>query len=536
MKKTFIYSIIILLAACLASCEKNECPVGAAEGTITFAPASVETRALIEDAAALQAQTFQVFDYLDGKQYIKNTVSYASGAWTYGDEQTYLWKNGTHKFFGFTQNAGTLSANVLTVSKTLTTAEADQADLLYSEVFSTKAADWKADAAHTVDTPVALHMKHLFSAVSITLKNCTDYEASVTKVTAPAIPNEGSATVSYAGNAADVTYTTPTVSTSSSFVSATPINAATALASQKSIDVLKMAAADAKAYQLVWPQTLAKDAVTVTVSYTLNGTTYTDKTVTLPADTWEAGKKYDYELQILPSDIRLVFQVMPWDAKGVDINSESGSINMSNVTWQNTVVTLNQGTASETTANTLNNSAYSVYMYHNASVQVIKRDENGEPVHQTYPEDVVVDGETIHKKGDPVVDEYGNPTVYEMEWKTYDYYPAQGYFTVNYPKEGKYRIGLIPAYGQTTVNEEMYEIYIYDLASKEWKKHNQTDGESISNKTVYFQVRASENVAATHPEYKAQIDIWFKADGSDEWVSGYSEIRANYACIIPAVN
>lgn len=535
MKKAFTYSALVLLLAATA-CDKTE-SVSLGESGIRFAPASVETRALIEDAAGLQAQAFQVYDFMGTTKYIDETISYntTTSTWDYASGVDYLWKAGTHKFFGFTQNAGTLSANVLTVSKTLTTAEADQTDLLYSEVFSTKAADWKADAAHTVDTPVALHMKHLFSAVSITLKNCTDYEASVTKVTAPAIPNEGSVTVSYAGNAADVTYTTPTVSTSSSFVSATPINAATALASQKSIDVLKMAAADAKAYQLVWPQALAKDAVTVTVSYTLNGTTYTDKTVALPADTWVAGKKYDYELQILPSDIQLIFQVMPWDAKDVDINSETGSINMSNVTWQNKVVTLNQGTPSETTANTLDNSAYSVYMYHNASVQVIKRDENGDPVHQTYPEDVVVDGETIHKKGDPVVDEYGNPTVYEMEWKTYDYYPAQGYFTVNYPKAGKYRIGLIPAYGQTTVNEEMYEIYIYDLASKEWKKHNQTDGESISNKTVYFQVRASENVAATHPEYKAQIDIWFKADGS-EWVSGYSEIRANYACIIPAVN
>ncbi|MBQ6762419.1 MAG: hypothetical protein IJP49_06675, partial [Bacteroidales bacterium] len=362
----------------------------------------------------------------------------------------------------------------------------------------------------------------------------TDFEASVTKVTAPAIPNAGSASVSYAGDAVAVSY--GTVGISGSFVTATPISTATTLASQKSIDVLKMAVADAKGYQMVWPQTLAEDAVTITISYTLNGTTYTDKTVALPADTWVAGKKYDYELQILPSDIRLIFQVMPWDAKDVDINSETGSINMSNVTWQNTVVTLNQGTPSETTANTLDNSAYSVYMYHNASVQVIKRDENGEPVHQTYTEDVVVDGVTIHEAGDPVVDEYGNPTVYEMEWKTYDYYPAQGYFTVNYPKVGKYRIGLIPAYGQTTVNEEMYEIYIYDLASKEWKKHNQTDGESISNKTVYFQVRASENVADTHPEYRAQIDIWFKTDGSNEWISGYSEIRANYACIIPAVN
>ena len=179
-----------------------------------------------------------------------------------------------------------------------------------------------------------------------------------------------------------------------------------------------------------------------------------------------------------------------------------------------------------------------MYMYHNASVQVIKRDENGEPVHQTYEEDVVVDGETIHEAGDPVVDEYGNPTVYEMEWKKYDYYPAQGYFTVNYPKIGLFKLDLIPAYGETSVNKYMYEIYVYDntlTTADKWRKIK-ADGETITNKTVYFQVRASENVAATHPEYKAQIDIWFKADGSDEWISAYSEIRANYACIIPAVN
>ena len=502
MKKTFIYSIIILLAACLASCEKNEGPVGAAEGTITFAPSAVKTRALIEDEAALQAQTFQVYDYLDGAKYIENTVSYASGAWTYGDEQTYLWKNGTHKFFGFTQNAGTLSANVLTVSKTLTTAEADQADLLYSEVFSTTAAAWKADAAHTVDTPVALHMKHLFSAVSITLKNCTDYEASVTKVTAPAIPNVGSATVSYASNAADVTYTTPTVSTSSSFVSATPISSATALDSQKSIDVLKMAVSDVKGYQMVWPQALAKDAVTVTVSYTLNGATFADKTVTLPADTWEAGKKYDYELQILPSDIRLVFVVQPWDSgEAGEIDTKTGSINMSNVTWMNTKVKLTEG-ATET-ENTVNNSGYAVNMYYKPWVL------------QT------VDG----------VETWSQYTQYG------GYYPAQGYFTVNYPKAGLFKIELIPAYGETEVDPSKYQILIYDNSTDPaaFRAIN-PEGETIptDHETIYFQIRAT--LPQDGAQHKAQINILFKPDGSDEWISAYSEIRANYALVIPATN
>ena len=569
MKKAFTYSALVLLLAATA-CNKTE-SVSLGEGGIRFAPASAETRALIEDAAGLQAQTFQVYDLLDGASYIEDVIAYADGAWNYASENTYSWKAGAHKFYGFTQNAGTLTGNALSVSKTLTTAEADQADLLYSEVFSTTAADWKADAAHTVDTPVALHMKHLFSAVSITLKNCTDFEASVTKVTAPAIPNAGSATVSYAGDAVDVTY--GAVSASGSFVSATPISSATALASQKSIDVLKMAAADAKAYQLVWPQTLAEgeDAVTVTVSYTLNGTTYTDKVVTLPADTWEAGKKYDYELQILPSDIHLKFVVQPWDAgEAGEIDTSTGSINMSNVTWMNTKLMVN-----DVLVNTVNNSGYSVTMYKDPYLTITKYPADvyqtyEEDVYQTYEEDVYAeDGETIiHHAGDQVLDENGDPIIlhhagdqvldendepiilhhegdlildenghqdYQKGTQYSGYYPAQGYFTVNYPNSGLFKIELIPAYGETEVDPSKYQILIYDNSTNPAAfRAIKTDGETITNNTVYFRIAAAADQDGA--QHKAQINILFKPDGSDEWISAYSEVRANYALVIPATN
>lgn len=585
MKKAFTYSALVLLLAATA-CDKTE-SVSLGESGIRFAPASVETRALIEDAAGLQAQAFQVYDFMGTTKYIDETISYntTTSTWDYASGVDYLWKAGTHKFFGFTQNAGTLSANVLTVSKTLTTAEADQADLLYSEVFSTTAADWKADAAHTVDTPVALHMKHLFSAVSITLKNCTDYEASVTKVTAPAIPNEGSATVSYAGDKVAVEYTAPTVI--GNFVSATPISSATALASQKSIDVLKMAAADAKAYQLVWPQTLAEDAVNVTVSYTLNGTTYTDKTVTLPADTWVAGQKYDYELQILPSDIRLVFVVQPWDSgEAGEIDTETGSINMSNVTWMNTKLMVN-----DELVNTVVNKDFSVTMYKDPYFPVASM--YSETVYQTYPEDVyqtyeedvyAEDGETIihhagdqvldeedkpivlhhagdqvldeddnpivlHNIGDPVLDENGNQ-VYENGTQYSGYYPAQGYFTVNYPRSGLFKIELKPAVKDPQgeyFDASKYEILIYDasLAHPAFRAIN-PEGETITINTVYFRITAAAKQDGA--QHKAQINIWFKAAQYDEttetwvipedaeWVSAYSEIRANYALVIPATN
>ena len=592
MKKTLLYSAFVLLLAA-AACNKTE-NIASGDGQIRFSPFSEATRALIENEADLQAATFQVYDFLNGSEYINETISYADGAWNYASGNTYTWKSGTHKLFGYTAGAGTLTDNVLTVSKTLTTADADQVDLLYSEIVKTTDTEWKTAAGHTDQTPVTLNLKHMLSAVSITLKNCTDYDASVTKVTAPAIPNAGSATVSYAGDKVDVTY--GAVSASGSFVSAAPISSATALASQKSIDVLKMAAADAKGYQMVWPQTLAKDAVTVTVSYTLNGTTYTDKTVTLPADTWEAGKKYDYILQILPSDIHLKFVVQPWDAgEAGAIDTSTGSINMSNVTWMNTKLMVN-----DVLTNTVNNAGYSVTMYKDPYLTVTKYPADvyqtyEEDVYQTYEEDVYAeDGETIihhagdqvldenggriilHRTGDQVLDEENNPIVlhhagdlildenghqvYQKGEQYSGYYPAQGYFTVNYPKAGLFKIGLKPAVKDPQgeyFDASKYEILIYDntIANPEAPKDEQhpvgfraidPDGEDITNNTVYFRIAAAANQDGA--QHKAQINIWFKAAQYDEttetwvipedaeWVSAYSEIRANYALVIPATN
>lgn len=521
MKKALIYSAMVLLAGAMA-CSKND-HVLSGEGRILFAPADAGTRALVTNDN-ITGETFQVFDFMGTTKYIDETISYdtATSTWAYASGVDYLWKAGTHKLFGFTAGAGTLGEDQkVTFSKTLTTATTDQVDLLYSEIVTQDAAAWKAISGNTPDTPVALNFKHSLAAVSVTLKNYTDFEASVTKVTAPAVPNAGSVTVDFSGTEPAVAY--GAVSTSGSFVAATPISTATALASGKTIDVLAMAAADAKGYQMVWPQTLpdGENAVTVTVSYTLNGATFTDKTVTLPADTWVAGQKYDYELQILPSDIRLVFKVQPWESgEAGDIDTEDGSINMSNVTWMNTKLYVD-----DVLVNTVVNSEYSVYMYKDPYLTITK-----------YPEDVYAeDGVTIlHHAGDLILDENGQQD-YQKGAQYSGYYPAQGYFTVNYPKAGLFKIGLIPAYGETTVDASKYEILIYDssLAPPAFRAID-PDGEEITNNTVYFRVAAAaEQDGAMH---QAQIDIWFKPDGSDEWISAYSEVRANYACVIPATN
>ncbi len=208
-------------------------------------------------------------------------------------------------------------------------------------------------------------------------------------------------------------------------------------------------------------------------------------------------------------------------------------------------------------------------------------DENGEPIilhhagdRKKYTEDVK-DPETgeiihhagddilLHHDGDPVLDEYGRPIVhhagdimygpdgepmYEVGQQMEGYCPAQGFFTVNYPKSGLFKIELIPAYGQTEadLDASKYEIYIYDYPTTTEGGEEvpgsfraiDPAGEPITNNTVYFQVRAADN--QDRFEHKAQINIWFTTDTeateNTEWISAYSEIRANYALVIPATS
>ena len=259
---------------------------------------------------------------------------------------------------------------------------------------------------------------------------------------------------------------------------------------------------DTPAPRMTWPGDYAEGAITVTVNYTVAGeTTPAEKTLSFPAVSWAAGKVNAYNILLYPDKLDLIFEVQPWQSVDLgSVDTKTASINMSNVTWQNTKVKLSEDGEE---VNTLSISGYSVYMYHNPYVK---------------------DGET---------------------WSQYSgYYPAQGYFTVNYPESGKYRIGIIPAYGETTVDASKYEIYVWTIKldedgnpvvvdgkqQYEWKKHDQTNGADITHDTIYFQVRAAATSYDTSS--KAQINIWFQPAGSTEWISAYSEIRANYACVI----
>ncbi|MBQ6044738.1 MAG: hypothetical protein IJL42_04360 [Bacteroidales bacterium] len=540
MKKAYIYLTFIVIAVLAVACSKNGSqvdptkPEAAKEANIGFGTASAKAPdALVKDEnKPLQVR---VYDYYTATTtetvYINDLIQEATtaGAWAFVSGDEYAWKKGAHKFLGWVEKDET-GANVPNLSyanKVLSVGTAAApvaaADYRYAEIVTVNWPDNTmigTDASgKSVAKPVSLNVKHLTSALKLKVKNSTNANQTVaiTSATLKNVVTTGSAKVDY--SAESVAYTAG--ATGNITLPAVTISGAMAPDAEVVSDMV-----------YVWPQEVnpapaegetPATVATVEVAYTLNGAEKTAK-MDIPATEWEAGKVYILDLQIVNKNIVLVFKVQPWDAseEAGEIDTSTGSINMTNVTWMNTVV---RETADGPEVNTLNNSGYAVTMYYHPYV----------------------------KNGD--------------SWTQYTanngYIPAQGYFTVNYPKEGLFKIELIPAYGETEVSPEFYEIYIYEYPTKKevdgvevevpgFFRPIDPDGEEISMNTVYFQVRAAGPKDAQGEEgdddyvpafdgqdgaqHKAQINIWFKPDDQDEWISAYSEIRANYALIIPATS
>lgn len=392
-------AVILALAALAVSCNKFEDKTPG-DGLISFEPQAVGTKAMINDATGLQAQTFAVKDIVDGALYVDNVVAY-NGGWAYTSpaDAKYLWKAGTHNLFGYTAGMGTFAGTTLTLPSTTLTTAYDQTDLLYSDIVSTTADAWKA--ANVKGDPVPLHFHHLFSALSLTIENHTPANVTVNSV-AVSLPNKATPTVSFAGTAPVVNIGTPAID--GKFVQ---MSTAVTLASKDTLDVLaqaKLASKAKPAQYMVWPQTLAAASETtgaqIEIRYVQDGATKT-ATVAIPANTeWVAGKINAYNLEIRPTSIELVFEVQPWETvDGIDsVDTATGSLNMSNVTWVQQIVN---------GKNTVDNNGY-------GTVYLIK---NGDA-----------------------------------------YTPAKGYFTVNYPTTGTYEIVLIPAYGGSEEDLQYFSV------------------------------------------------------------------------------
>ena len=502
MKKTILYAAMILALGFAAACDKTE-EGFTGESLIRFAPETIGTKAMVDNAAALQAFTFNVYDLWSGQDalYVNDVITYSDNAWKYTSGNKYTWKKGTHKLFGFRSDglatAPTLATDYkATFTHTFTTAADTQVDLLYSEIITITDTEWKSTEGNTKDTPIPLHFKHLATGLAMTLENYTAESVTVSAVSVT-LPNAGSATVDFSGTEPNLVTGTLT---SGTFTAGTL--ASTTLASKAKLDVLAQAAlaADAKPAQyMVWPQTIAEGDAVVNVSYTQGGVNKNAQ-VKLPAGTWESGKIYSYNLEIRPTELFITFHVEDWQPVTLPtVDAQTGSINMSNVMWVNKAINL--GTEEEPNiVNTVDNSGYgSVTLVYHSQTETVTNPDTGEETTET-------------------------TNVYE---------PAVGFFTVNYPTNGTYRLSLIKAHGGDEKDLAHFTISPYGAEDLEPNEDGSyaLPHDSLGNpQTIYFKVEAKPT---DHARHIAQLDLHITPTGGVE-TSAYSEIRATYTLIIPA--
>ena len=546
MKKLIIFTGI-LLAIAATGCKKSglgDNPVAGTDtredisfGSVVINKAfSGESKMTFSDGFSFTVNDLlKVDDAAESAHIDKDYIVYASdsGTWTYGSTKTYQWKNGTHTFFGWSKNDGFIDANTfwgsapalngrtLTLpTKVLTTADKNQFDFLYSDILKTTAADWKS--SHDKEATVPLAFNHLFSAVSMTLENLVaDKSVTVKSVKlTDTFKNSGSATITFGDPAASGETATKVVVLPTAATSTTPYIAATAitegtLATGAKIDILdqKALAADGTPkFGLVWPQTFDGNGKELEVVYKREGDAgYTTSKLSIPATTWEPGYKYKYNLQITPNDIVLTFNVLPWESvDGLAGNTSTGSINMSNVTWIQQKVVINDAAPVNTVINSKDGSVTLFY------VTPTSKEVDGKEVPTT-----LIDGEPVTEAG---------------------YIPAYAFFTVNYPLEGTYELSLIRAKDATDDSDlEFFEISTPEtypnlpVIEKNGKKIPQT---------IYFSVRAKMSTTDDNgntvtvqdgKEHKASINLHITPKGGEK-ISAYSEIRANYTLIIPATS
>lgn len=343
MKKTIIY--IATAVALLCSCNKNEEPAAVSQDNLIRFNASVETRALITDAAGLQASTFVIKDILGTETYIDDELTY-DGTWKTAKD--YPWKAGTHVFASWLKTDGTIAAKdffsaepTLDADKKIAltkemTSETPQFDFLYSGVALTQTAEEPVKyPEYTLDLP----MHHLFSNVTFVVKNEMEYAVDLKSLVVNGVSTNKTAVITYAAPAAPEENPTSTGVATLDYTSATTGNFINKVGQQTTTGegedavtttapfatIAKNATSEEAFGGLIWAQTAEEVAaahINVSYSYEVPSegedptVVENEASISLPTGTtWESGKKYVYTLSVKGKLIEIKLQVIPWNFK-----------------------------------------------------------------------------------------------------------------------------------------------------------------------------------------------------------------------------
>ena len=183
--------------------------------------------------------------------------------------------------------------------------------------------EWTKDLK---DTPVELAVRHLSSALTYTFVNQTENKTyEVTGITVGGITTKAGATVTYGEEGGEKVVITP---------NGTKGNVA-----------LKLNTENEQVKTMVWPQEVK--GATLTVAYDVDvptttvdeesgketTTTKTESltaTIPVPETKWEAGKYYNFRIEVVDKSINLTLQVIPWDDWKGTVTYGTGTIATAN--------------------------------------------------------------------------------------------------------------------------------------------------------------------------------------------------------------
>lgn len=386
MKRILIFCLTLLAAL---SCIKDGPDGSSASDVITFAPYIIQTKAegyvnSNDDFRGMGRMVIYDYisamgnqDYPNGIQgYYMDGVSLvcsAEGGWNYTSDtpaaREFVWIDQSYNtFYGWLDMTGSWfdgvelpsfrkSEMVLSVPEITFTSSSPVYDFMYTEVVERYYEKSPADGGNPDSGPVALPMRHLFTAFSIGAENNQESDIQIETFEIVNLYNTASATISFNGSDPQVdyadyrqVYSDDNPSHIYKQMTATPYKlyggAEARNAGTHKTGNIFSGAQQERTYNIMWPPenldqihstdlpTETDDGTTVYptdwrmyIRYSADGHEF-EKRLNFPAILWEAGKRYHFDVTFADKMIDLKVQVNPWeyDKQEIDYSNEGVAV------------------------------------------------------------------------------------------------------------------------------------------------------------------------------------------------------------------
>ena len=379
------YRHILLASAALlaaASCTKTrveEIPSEPMPISISAVDGAATKALLDKGTFSKTGNRLQIYDFVDDSAtpYINDQIgpdvqgsplaANTDGVWPF-ENGPHQWTPGKHKFFGWLAKDANMTASntpdsffgsgfsfnqgtqTLTIPSKQMTASTPQFDFMYSNVFTTE----------PINTPVNLMFSHLFTAVSIGVENSTSSFVKVEEFTIEGIPSTRGATVDFSGTAVAVDYSDWTEG--ATLTRGLDAGKAGYEISPKSLRSNIFNGSTTQEFMMLWPvesqHLYSTDKTTTTdegevvypenwkmyIKYSSDGKTY-EKRMNFPNISWEAGKRYHYDILFADKTIELTVHVKDWDYEHQDVDYTDASVGVEStgvLKWDSAVSEINE--------------------------------------------------------------------------------------------------------------------------------------------------------------------------------------------------